>query len=36
MYNVGKYKERDVYLGQCVDIVDDLSKISLKYYLSIQ
>lgn len=26
MYNVGKYKERDVYLGQCVDIVDDLSK----------
>lgn len=26
IYNVGKYKERDVYLGQCVDIVDDLSK----------
>ena len=26
MYNVGKYKERDLYLGQCVDIVDDLSK----------
>ena len=26
MYTVGKYKERDVYLGQCVDIVDDLSK----------
>ena len=26
MYNVGKYKERHVYLGQCVDIVDDLSK----------
>lgn len=26
MYNVGKYKERDVYLGHCVDIVDDLSK----------
>lgn len=25
IYNVGKYKNRDVYLEQCVDIVDDLS-----------
>ena len=25
-YNIGKYKERDIYINECIDIVDSLTK----------
>ena len=25
-YNVGKYKNRDVYIDECIDLVDHLTK----------
>ena len=31
-YNIGKYKERDIYINECIKIVDNLTKIFLKYY----
>ena len=31
-YNIGKYKERDFYINECIEIVDSLTKIFLKYY----
>ncbi len=30
-YNIGKYKERDIYINECIEIVDSLTKI-FKYY----
>ena len=25
-YNIGKYKERDIYINECIEIVDSLTK----------
>lgn len=31
-YNIGKYKERDIYINECIEIVDSLTK---KYFSNI-